>query len=494
MPPRILVAGIWHETNTFSTVLTDLDAFKAYQYHADGDVLVRHRGSNTEIGGFIAGAEAYGLDLCPALFAAAVPSGLVTRAAYDHIVVEILRRAKELMPLDGALIALHGAMAVDGLPYAEAVLLTRLREILGAGCPIAATFDLHANLSQELVDAADILIGYDTFPHVDFADRGREAAAALAALLRDGERPACAFRKLPLITVPQVQVTHEPPMVEVIAALDEVKQDPGVVCCSVAQGFAYADTTALGVSVVAYGAAAASAVDKIAGMIWSRRFDFLPELVPVDDAVRLAIGEGSGTVVLAEPADNVGGGAPGDGAIILEALLQQGAPSAVMVIWDPSAVAQATAVGLGGTFDGPVGGRSMALHGPPAHVRGRIEFVGDVTYTRTGSYMAGQRVPMGGVVVVDAAGVRIVITSKRVMPFDSDHLRAVGVVPEMQRIIVAKSGSAWRAAFDDFARKAIYVDTPGVCTSNVEQLPYVHAPPGMFPLDRNATWAAADHA
>lgn len=481
MPARVLVAGLWHETNTFSPVATGLDAFRAYQWAEGAELAARHAGTNTEIGGMLAGCAAAGFEVLPGLFAGAIPSGPVTREAFEDLAGRIVATLRRERP-DGVLLALHGAMVADGLPEADAALALAVREALPAGAPLVATYDLHANLSQALVDATDMLVGYDTFPHVDMGARGREAAARLAAMLATGARPAKAFRKLAMVTVPQMQATAEPPMAAVMARVAAAEAAAGVDVVSVAQGFAYADVDHLGVAVTGYGsdpAALRREVDAVAALLDASREAFRPALVPVAEAVAAAAaaaaaGPGRGPVVLVEPADNVGGGAPGDGTAILAELLRRRVAGTV-VIWDPPAAA--TALGRE-HFAGPVGGRTLpALHGPPVRVEGDVRFAEPaVRYVRDGAYMTGQEVPMGDVAVVRTGfGLNVVLTGERVMPFDDTHLRRVGIDPAAQPVLVVKSGSAWKVAFQAIARLALVVDTGGVCASLVERLPYAGA-------------------
>ncbi|NQW11795.1 MAG: M81 family metallopeptidase [Alphaproteobacteria bacterium] len=487
-PPRVLIAGLWHETNGFAPMATDIAAFRAYQWAEGAELLTRYRGTNTEIGGMVAGAEAAGLTLVPALFAGAIPSGLVTAEALEALIRRIEDTARAAGPLDGVLLALHGAMIADGVDEADAEVVRRVRHVVGHEVPIVASFDLHANLSDALVAAADQLIGYDTFPHIDMGARGEEAAVVLAAMIAGGRRPAKAFRKLPMITVPQMQATAEPPMAAIMARVFEAETRPGISTISVAQGFAYADVDHLGVAVVGYGedaAAIEAAVDAIAEALWDAREGFRPALQPVEQAVERAVMAERGPVVLVEPADNVGGGAPGDGTAILAELIARGAGGAI-VLWDPVAVTAAVEIGVGSTFNGKAGGRTLpALHGAPVRVSGAVVFVERaVSYTRDGPYMTGQTVPMGDVAVVEtAAGLKVVLTGERVMPFDATHLRRVGIEPAEQPILVAKSGSAWKAAFGAMAAEVLVVDTGGVCSSTVERLPYTRdAVRAMWPL------------
>ena len=184
-PPRVLIAGLWHETNGFAPMVTDLAAFRAYQWAEGVEMVTRYRGTNTEIGGMVAGAERAGLELVPALFAGAIPSGRVTAGALEILIRRIEDTAREAKPLDGVLLALHGAMIADGADEADAEVVRRVRSLVGPEVPIVVTFDLHANLSRALVEAADQLVGYDTFPHTDMSARGDDCLLYTSPSPRD---------------------------------------------------------------------------------------------------------------------------------------------------------------------------------------------------------------------------------------------------------------------------------------------------------------------
>jgi microcystin degradation protein MlrC len=356
-----------------------------------------------------------------------------------------------------------------------------VRNAIGAVIPLVVTFDLHGNISSPLVDAADVLIGYDTLPHVDMAERGREATQLLRRLLDGEPRPHKAFRKLPMLTVPQMQGTEAEPMREIMAELHRIEQRSDIVTASVAPGFVYTDVPHLGMAVLAYGDGADAAVERLAALIWSRREQFRPHLLSPEEAVRCAMAEPHGPVFLTEPADNVGGGAPGDGTTLLAAMIKARAPG-VVVMWDPSAAAAAATVGVGERFRGEIGGRTLSLHGPPVAIDGRITFAGNVAYQRDAAYMTGQHVDLGLVATVEMDGLKIVLTSERAMPFDTLHLRCAGIEPEQERIISLKCGSNWRAAFGTMAAAQFYVDTPGICSSNVERVKLTRLCGDYFPL------------
>ncbi len=488
MSKRIAIGGIWHETNGFAAGLTGLDDFRAYQYAEGAALLARYRGTGTELGGMIEAAKECAFELLPTLFAGAVPSATIARSALDALCDGLCSRLAAMGSVDGMLLVLHGAASAEGVDDADAFVLQRIREVLPRPLPIAATFDFHANLSETMVASADVLVGYDTFPHVDMAERGAEAARLLARLLGSRERPARALAKLPLLTVPQKQATDQEPAASVMAALREVETRPEVWCASVALGFPYADAPHLGASVLVHAddlQSARCSAQMLAEEIWSRREAFDISLVSPDKAVCDAMRSPRWPVVLVDPADNVGGGSAGDGTAILEALVRHRAQDAIVVIADPEAVAVADAAGERGVFEAPVGAKVDDRHGMPVPIRGVVTRLGDGRYVHKGSYMTGYETSMGRCAVVDASGIRILLTSRRTMPFDAEQLRCMGIEPAEQRIIVVKSASAWRAAFEPVARQVIFVNTPGVCASNLGHFEYRRRPVPAYPLERS---------
>ena len=487
MKQRAFVSGIWHETNTFSSVPTDLDAFRRYQFAEGAALLTASAGTNTEIGGMMAAAAGCGLTLHPGLYAGAVPSGRVTAEAYAALQEGTLGHLRAAGPVEGILLALHGAFVAEGEDEADAGLVEAVRGAAGERMPLVATFDLHGNLTERLVAAADLLIGYKTYPHRDMGLCGEQAARALARILTTGARPVRAFRKLPFAPAPQVQVTDDEPAASIMARAAEMEARGDVWSVSVAWGFPYADVAGLGVGILVYADSADVAdalADELAGMIWDRRTAFDAGLMPVSEAIARGAGVGGGPAILVEVSDNAGGGSPGDATFVLRELVDRQIAGSAIVIWDPAAAAQACAAGTGGRFAGAVGGKADRLHGEPVPLAGTVRYAGELTYKRSGNYMTGQSVPLGRVAVVEAGGVQVMLTTEKAMPFDNDHLRAVGIVPEAQRLIVVKSAIAWRPHFRPFAGAEFYLDTPGITTSNLARLDYTKRPRPLYPLER----------
>lgn len=485
---RIFMSGIWHETNTFSSVLTDIESFRRYQYTVGDECEEVYSGTNTEIGGMLAAAHSLKLQMIPGMFCGAVPSGLVTADTLTTILNETIRKIPTDDKIDGLVVALHGAFVSALSEGSDAFYLKEIRKGLPPNIPIVGTLDLHANVSLDLVNQTDLLVSYKTYPHRDMGSCGEFAIKKLAFMLETGERPACAFRKLPFAPPPLVQVTDEEPVSSIMRRVAAAEARKDVWSVSVTWGFPYADIADLGVGVIAYADEQHTAdfiADDIATEIWNRRYDFDAGLICVESALDEAHTMGAGPSIMVEVADNTGGGAPGDATPVLKSLLERSFAGSVIVIWDPLAVKIACSVGMGGNFIGMVGGKADDLHGSPAYVSGEIIYTGNVNYKRTGNYMTGQKVSLGNVAVIKSKGVCIALTTEKAMPFDNDHLRVLGIKPEQQRLIVVKSAIAWRPHFRPFSCKEYYLDTKGITASNLSVFSYKNQKRAIYPIDKD---------
>ena len=486
MTRRIAIGGIWHETNTFARKLTTFGDFENYQLAKGEQIFQRYTGSNTELGGVIDAAKGYDIELLPTLFAGAVPSGTIERETLDSLTDELIERLNAYQPIDGAVMAMHGAAAAQDIPDADAYVLGRVRKALGKTIPLVATYDFHANLSDDMVNNADLLIGYDTFPHVDMGDRGREATKRVVEFTLTKRRPTAALRRVPLLTVPQMQATDQGPAKHLMEQIHQIETRASILCASMALGFPYSDVAHLGANVLVNGWTAKEAheaADDMVKHIWAERAAFTPQLTSVDTAVKQAIASDVHPVILVEPADNVGGGAAGDCAVILESLIRLKANGSVIVIADPVAAKAAQQAGVGQPFNSLVGGKTDDQHGEAYLLNGVVKQIGEAKFTHKGSYMTGFVTQMGLTAVIESNGNQIVLTSLRTMPFDAEQIRCLGIEPAQQKIIVVKSAMAWRSAYGDVAKKIIFLDTPGVCASNLDYFNFTKRPDPVYPLE-----------
>jgi microcystin degradation protein MlrC len=459
---RVGVAGLWHETNTYSARPTGIEAFEAFELLAGDAVVARHRGTRTVVAGMLA---AQPFETVPVWTAGAWPSGRLRAGTLSTLLESLAQSLERAGTLDGLLLNLHGAMVAEQTDDVEAETLRVVRDIVG-DVPIAAVLDLHGNPSAELAALLDAAVAYDTYPHIDMYERGREAANLMQAML-SGERLHTVIGKVPLLTTPLAQATDASPM-RALLELARRSRTGGIERISVLPGFPYSDVERAGFSVlVTCRPGAEDAAARIAGEISAaaeaRRDDFVVRRPGPGEAVARALAASRRPVVLVDVADNVGGGAPGDGTAILEQLLEQGAQGAVVTLADPDAVARAVAAGVGSGLDMALGARVDGKHGAPVHASVRVERVGDGRYRSSGSYMTGRDFEMGRTAVVRAGGVTLVLTERAVPPFHVEQLESVGVEPRDAAIIVVKGAIAWRAAYGAIAREVIEVDTPGIC-------------------------------
>ncbi len=246
---RVVVAMLSHETNTFSTIVTDRRQFETRELRYGGEVLEVYRGTATCLGGMIDGAARRGLTLLPSLAAAASPAGRVSRSFYDEAAQRICADVRAAGRLDGVLLDLHGAMVPEHVEDGEGELLRAVRAIVGPDVPIGVTLDFHANVTSDMVRHATLLHGYKTYPHVDMAERGREAATRLADMLTGKIRPTVAFRQPPLLPPIAGQLTARGPMRRLYDLADAMERDPRVLTVSIFAGFPLADIHDAGLSI-----------------------------------------------------------------------------------------------------------------------------------------------------------------------------------------------------------------------------------------------------
>jgi microcystin degradation protein MlrC len=484
---RFFVAMLMHETNTFSTISTDRAMFEAHDLRYGGELLETFRGTGTCLGGMIDAAAGAGMTLVPSLAAAASPAGRVTKDFYAEARDRLLADLRAAGPLDGVLLDLHGAMVVEGLDDAEGDLLAAVRGVVGS-LPIAVTLDFHANVTRAMVQTATLLHGYKTYPHVDMDVRGREATARLADVVAGRLRPAVAYRQPPLLPPIAGQLTLRGPMRRLYDLADAMERRPAVVSVSVFAGFPLADIPDAGLSiyVVTNGdqPLAEALADELAAAAWALRREFLHSALPVRDAVARALALDGRPVVLADIADNTGGGAAGDTTELLRELLRVGArPATVACLWDPEAARACGQAGAGATLTLPVGGKVDPRHGAPVTVTGRVRTLSDGRFVYKGPMSRGVEGRLGLTAVLDVNDLKIILISHRRQTLDPEMIRFVGIDPLAEKILAVKSSVHYRAAFEPIARAILEVDAPGLSSSNLGRFTFTRVRRPIFPLD-----------
>ncbi|MDP1864966.1 MAG: M81 family metallopeptidase [Bradyrhizobium sp.] len=487
--PRIAVGGFLHETNTFAPTRATYDDF----VHGGGwpamargaDMLKIMRNINVGLAGFIQAAETNGWELVPTISAAATPSAHVTRDAYERIASEMIDRIAAAGPLDAVYLDLHGAMVAEHFDDGEGEILARVRQVIGKDLPLVVTLDLHANVTPEMVEHADALIAYRTYPHVDMADTGRAAAAHLALLLGSKQKFAKAFRQLPFLIPISWQCTNDQPtkgIYRMLAAL----QDDAVPTLSFAPGFPAADFAHCGPSVFAYGRTqedADAAADTIANVIIGHENDFDGRIFAPDEGVLHAMElakTASKPIVIADTQDNPGAGGDSDTTGMLRALVRNNAQRAATgVIYDPESAKAAHAAGVGATVTLALGGKSGIPGDAPYRETFVVEQLSDGKFVASGPYYGGRDMEMGRSACLRIGGVRVVVSSHKAQLADQAMYRYVGIEPTEQAILVNKSSVHFRADFEPIAEKLLICAAPGAMPADTATLPWTRLRAGI---------------
>ncbi len=490
---RLAIAGFMHESNTFNPLRTDRAAFAAQCLKFGPSFLEEWRDAHHEIGGFIEAAERYGWELMPIVMAWATPSGPVTDAVFDEVtnhIAETLRR----QPCDGLLLALHGAMVTESHLDADGETLRRIRTAMGPDFPVVVTFDLHGNLSQQMIDNCHAAVTYRTNPHVDQRECGLRAAELMRRMLTERVRYRQCLVKPPVIISLAVQDTSKEPLRSHFVEARRWEGKPPLRAVSFALGFPYADVPQMGPSILVVAQEDAAydhgspwevvAANWLGNAIWAARERFVARLPEAPEAVAQALRAERVPVVLVDFGDNVGGGSAGDGTIILEEMLRQGATGGVVCLFAPGAVEECRRAGIGQSLSLTVGGQVDRRHGEPIEVRGQVRLLHDGTYVEPDVRHGGRRVNhMGPTALVEIAGRNLlVLNSLRHPPFSLGQLTCLRIEPAKQRILVVKAAIAYKAAYAPVAGTIIEVDTPGLTAVNPARFEYRHIRRPMFPL------------
>jgi len=498
---RIAVGGFLHETNTFAPTKATYDDFVhggGWPAMAQGaDVLRVMRNINVGLAGFVEAAEAQGWEMIPTISCGASPSAHVTRDAYERIVKVMVERIKAAGNLDAVYLDLHGAMVTEHLDDGEGEILRRVREVIGKDLPLVVSLDLHANVTPEMVEHADALIAYRTYPHVDMADTGRAAAGHLALLLRTRQKFAKAFRQLPFLIPISWQCTNDQPTKGIYQKLAALEGE-AVPTLSFAPGFPAADFAHCGPSVFAYGRTqvdADAAADKLAALVESHEDDFDGRIYAPDEGVRHAMELAKTArkpIIIADTQDNPGAGGDSDTTGMLRALVRNNAKAAIGVIYDPQSAKAAHAAGVGATVTLALGGKSGIPGDAPYRESFIVERLSDGQFVAPGPYYGGRDMDMGPSAALRIGDVRVVVSSHKAQLADQAMYRYVGIEPTEQAILVNKSSVHFRADFEPIAEKLLICAAPGAMPADTAALPWTRLRPGIRTRPNGPSFAPAN--
>lgn len=477
--PRIAVARLWFEGNSFTPVPTGIEAFRAREWLAGADDLARAAGTATELGGLATFLAAHpGWDATLIRATSAQPGGPMTRAALDAWLAEVEHGLGAGAPWDGVYLSLHGAAVAEDEPAADLAIIRRIRALIGA-TPLVASFDFHANMAEEIATLLDGASVYRTYPHVDMAETAQRALALLARRMA-GERFHGAIAKLPVVLHSFHMRSAEGPMAEVWAEAATLESDT-VPEAAPFGGFAWGDTphaAPCGMAWATDPAAARAAATRIAEAIATRRARFAVTLPTPRDALRQALAAPPGLVALLDPADNPLSGGVADTPALLRALLDAGppVPTVLAFLHDPAAVAAARAAGQGGSRRFTLCARTTDAFGPPVELDAMVERLTDGRFVNTGPMERGMAVDLGPSCVLRAGDLRIIVTTRKEAAVDPAFFELHGIALDATRILANKAKNHFRAAFAGRCAAIVECDCPGPAALDLAALPFRHVP------------------
>jgi microcystin degradation protein MlrC len=492
---RLLIAMMKHETNTFSPVSTPLARFGHGPGPLYGEAAVdAYRGTGSGLGAYLDLAEREGAEIVLPIAAGASPSRPVEDAAYEHI-AGIICDAVAKGRFDGILLDLHGAMVTESLDDGEGELLRRIRAI-DPRTPIAVAYDMHANLYPAMVENATIVAGYRTYPHIDTYDTARRAGEILLAAIRGQVDPVMAWGNVPMLPHVMRQGSDDHPNRELQARVAAMSTE-GALAASLFTGFPHADIANAGLSAVVVTDGDRALAERLRGELldqaWADREDFVYRLEPLEQSLARAKAidppqPGEGPIVLLDHYDNCASGGTMDTTAVLAAILRAGLDNvAAFAIYDPAAVSQAIAAGIGAEIALAIGGR-MAMPAIPGESRpltvtGTVKTISNGRFRNKGPMGRGVLTDMGPSVVIDTGRVEIALISRHVEPSDLNCFYALGIDPMQKRFLMLKSRIHWRAGLGSVAKTVVECAGMGVCTSDYSQLSFTKVRRPIYPLD-----------
>ncbi len=489
---RLVIALMSHETNTFSPVPTPIARFGPRGAVFGSAAQDAYQGTNTGFAAYLDLARAAGAEVVTPVAANAAPSGPVEAAAYQRFTDAILEAIDK--GCDACLLDLHGAMVAETTDDGEGTLLARIRR-LKPDLPIAVALDLHANLSDAMVDNATAITGYMTYPHIDMYDTGRRAGAIVLRALAGEIVPAMAWGNRPMLPHTLRMGTDDEPMGPLVEMAKAAEDSGEVLAASAFGGFPLADIHDAGLSVVVVSdgdeGKARDTAGRLLDFAWRRRADFVWASEPLGTSIGRAKSLGEGPILLIDHADNCASGGTQDTmAVLAEVIRQDLEDVAVFAICDPQAVERMIAAGIGADVKIPLGGKAsmptIGRQGEPLEVAGTVRAITNGEFVVRGPMYTGVTQHMGRTVVLDTGKVEIVVISRHNEPFDLGVFQSVGIEPTQRRFLLLKSRIHYRAGFKPIARHIVECDGVGVTSSDYGLFTFEKVRRPIYPLDLDA--------
>jgi len=478
---RLFYAALALEANTFLPLPTSYRAFVEKLYFPPGKYPARGAHQTGAMDAVRARAQRGEFELIEGSCYAAQPGGAASRAAYERMRDEILGQLKAALPVEGAVFNLHGAMVAHGYDDCEGDFLEHVRTLVGPDCVIGVELDPHCHLTRKRCGLADIIVLFKEYPHTDFAARGEETVDLVLRAIRHEIKPVkSVFDCRLLASFP----TSRQPMRALVDRITALEGKDRVLSVSIGHCFPYGDVPECGARILVITDGAKPHGDRLAeeigGELIALREQAAPHFYDVDGAIDAALAAPAGPIVIADAADNAGGGAPSDNTTFLHRLIARGVQgAAVAPIWDPIAVRLAFDAGEGARLQFRFAGKAAKSSGPPVDAEVEvIRCVPDAHQT-----FAGAIVPLGDVASIRMGGVEAVLISTRAQAMGTDLFSNFGIDPKARKILVVKSNQHFYASFSQIAAHVIYAEGDGALPRDVRKLPWARIRRPIWPLD-----------
>jgi microcystin degradation protein MlrC len=484
---RVFTASLATETNTFSPMLTSRTEFEESFYAPAGKHPDYPKLFTAPLAAARKRAKSSNWEVVEGTCTFAEPAGTVTRETYEGLRDEILDQLKAAMPVDAVLMGLHGAMVADGYDDCEGDLLQRIRKIVGPKVPIGAELDPHCHMTDAMVASTDAMICFKEFPHTDFAERGEELVQIIADTAVGKIKPVQSLYDCRMINS---YPTSREPMRSFVDKFKAMEGKDGILSISMVHCYPYADVPDLGTKMLVVTDNNKAHGDKVAKRLGEEliamRDTVRPAFLTLEGALDAALKVEGGPAVVAEPADNAGGGAPSDSTFFIELLRKRRVKNVCIgPIWDPIAVRMCHAAGDGASFDLRFGGKMGPSSGEPVDAKVKvIKCVKDAIQTFSGAV-----VPLGDAASIEFDGITVALISIRTQALGTDLFTNLGVDLKSKRVIIVKSTNHFHGAFGPIAKQVLYSDGPGALPRDFKKVPYTRVKRPIWPLDDNP-WTA----
>jgi microcystin degradation protein MlrC len=486
---RVALGCFAQESHSFSPISGSWEHFSKNELARGTALIDEYTGTGTELGGIL---NVLAKDeVVPLLAARANASaGAMEKHVFEAICDELLQRLRDVLPVDGVLLVLHGAMIAEYNDDASGVVLARVRELIGPDTPLIATLDLHANVTRQMIASADALVGYHTYPHVDMSQTGQRAARLIQRIHAGLIKPHMTFKKIPMALPGETTQTTDGAYGDVVRqAQAYIRDKADVIDISVFSVQPWLDVAEMGSSIVVVTDDRPDIAENIACTLadafWVRRHELLPDLPDAEEAVAAAFASENTPVILADSADAPTSGAPGDSTTVLRILIEKPPQKPCLLnIVDAHAVQQMAAAGIGMSVTVDLGASKAPDFYSSVSVEGRVRLLSDGEFTHKGPGMHGLKMYRGltGVLQVGVC-LSIVVMERPCWQWDAELYRSVGLAPEDAQLVMVKSPAAFRASYEPFAGDIIVCDTKGVCSPDLTAFPFERVPRPFFPLD-----------